>query len=489
MVDSLGQCASVGIIGAGVSGLATAKVLQSDGFEVSVFEKAPELGGVWASSRTYPELRTNNTRDLYEFSDLPYPEHADAFPSAEQVREYLHLYADRFDIRRRVHLGKEVVSVSRIGSADTNDHDGFLVRTREVSGSRREERLHFDHVVVCNGVFSEPSVPEVEGSEGFNGTLMHSSELQDTRQLAGMRVVVVGAGKSALDCAAVAAEQGSSCTLIFRAPRWMAPRYVMGVRYDWLFMNRLFEAFYGYHHQGRFERLLHDRFGRLVEWFWRLQSRIALRAADVPAQLVPDEPLRYGFKNLGVGADFYRAVHDGRAVPKRAELAAFEGSSTLRLDTGETLEADVVLFATGWKQKLDFLDEDLRKLVRPDGKFWLYRHILPPKEQRLGFVGYASSLMNTLTSEISAHWLARHFRRDLDLPGSEEMKQEIARVHRWAEKTFPAAREGYFIGPFIAHHVDDLMRDMGLTRRRASNVLTEYLGRFLPRRYRGLGRR
>ena len=54
----------------------------------------------------------------------------------------------------------------------------------------------------------------------------------------------------------------------------------------------------------------------------------------------------------------------------------------------------------------------------------------------------------------------------------------------WAAEVFPSRPEGYFIGPYIAHYVDDLMMDMGLERLRANNPLTEYFGRFLPRRYR-----
>src|SRR5437899_5513417 len=77
------------VIGAGISGLVTAKVLAGDGFEVVVFEKEPTLGGVWAASRTYPGLRTNNPRDTYAFSDHPFPPDAADFPSAAEMWAYL----------------------------------------------------------------------------------------------------------------------------------------------------------------------------------------------------------------------------------------------------------------------------------------------------------------------------------------------------------------------------------------------------------------
>jgi len=88
------------VIGAGISGLVTAKVLLEDGFDPLVFEKDAALGGVWSPSRTYPGLCANNTRDTYAFSDHPYPPTAGMFPSAEQVRDYLGSYADRFGCAR-----------------------------------------------------------------------------------------------------------------------------------------------------------------------------------------------------------------------------------------------------------------------------------------------------------------------------------------------------------------------------------------------------
>src|SRR5213593_1581679 len=101
------------VIGAGISGLVTAKVLAGDGFDVVVFEKGPTLGGVWAASRTYPGLRTNNPRDTYAFSDHPFPRTAGDFPSAAEMRAYLQSYAERFGVLSCIRFGTEVVKVAR----------------------------------------------------------------------------------------------------------------------------------------------------------------------------------------------------------------------------------------------------------------------------------------------------------------------------------------------------------------------------------------
>ncbi|WP_084161222.1 FAD-dependent oxidoreductase [Nocardia sp. BMG51109] len=99
----------VAVIGAGISGLVTAKVLRDDGFDVVIFEKGPAIGGVWSESRTYPGLRTNNSRDTYAFSDHPYSRSADMFPTAAQVREYLDSYVRRFGLEPHLRLAAEVV--------------------------------------------------------------------------------------------------------------------------------------------------------------------------------------------------------------------------------------------------------------------------------------------------------------------------------------------------------------------------------------------
>jgi len=80
---------TVAVIGAGFAGLATAKVLRQSGFEVTVFDKAPDVGGVWSSTRRYPGLRTQNNKGSYRLSDHLMPRSFPEWPSGEQVQAYL----------------------------------------------------------------------------------------------------------------------------------------------------------------------------------------------------------------------------------------------------------------------------------------------------------------------------------------------------------------------------------------------------------------
>lgn len=462
------------VIGAGIAGLVTAKVLRHDGFDVIAFEKESAAGGVWIESRTYPGLRTNNSRDTYSFSDHPYDRSADLFPTAAQVRRYLASYVARFELTPLIRLSTEVVSVRRRGA-------GFEVEARGPDG---HTSTHCDFVVVCAGTFSEPLVPEIPGFEHFSGTVLHSSQATDPALLAGKRVVVVGAGKSALDCAAWAAEHAQRCTLVFRTPHWMSPRLLPGgVPIDRLVLGRYSELFFRYHRLTRIERFLQGSGSILTRLFWWMASLLFRSLLRMPAVMVPDERLPMGLENVGVAPEFFALARQGRVDLRRDTITTFGDGAELLLASGDRVAADTVVFATGWRQTLHFLAPELASAVMQDGRFQLYRHILPPTEQGLGFIGYASSTACQLTAEVSAHWLSQTFRGEHTLPTVGQMNAEIQRVHTWLAGVFPARSEGYYVGPCVAHHIDDLLTDMGLPKRRTHNAFTEYLGAFTPARY------
>jgi len=474
---------SVAVIGAGISGLVSAKTLARDGFDVCIFEKDVDLGGTWAPSRTYPGLRTNNTKQTYEFSDHPYPPETELSPRADEVRSYLESYADRFGIRPRIQFNQEVVSVDRT----TSDAGKFFVKCRSLDDSQPASEGEFDHVVVCNGVFHRPKVPNVPGMKQFRGRVLHSSEVTSSSYGPNDAVIVVGGGKSAYDCASYAAREGFNPTLLFRRAQWMAPRFLPGGRIpgDWLVTSRLMALFLRYYHSGTGARLMHT-VGKPLVWLWWTLTALGWRKdLQMPAELIPKEKLPSGIEKIGVGSDFYEVVNAGKAHAIQGEIVQFRENS-IELSNGSVLSADVVVFATGWHQSVAFLSEELQKEVVVDGHARLYRQVLPPTVQNLGFIGQASSFACQLTAEIGAHWLSELFLGSLALPTPEEMNNEIDRVHEWAETYLPNRGTEGFIGPHMSHYVDDLMTDMGLPLRREKGFFAEYFGPVRGSRYAGL---
>ena len=98
----------IGIIGAGVAGLATAKALMQAGHDVVVFDKTPDVGGVWSATRRYPGLTTQSTKATYGLSDYPMPREYPEWPTGAQVQEWLAAYAAAFHVDRHLRLNTEV---------------------------------------------------------------------------------------------------------------------------------------------------------------------------------------------------------------------------------------------------------------------------------------------------------------------------------------------------------------------------------------------
>ena len=96
------------MIGAGPGGLIAARWLLSQGFEPTIFEQGPTLGGQWTGladqSGVWPTMHTNTSRIMTAFSDLEHD--ADlVYPSNREILDYLHRYADMFGLTSRIRFG------------------------------------------------------------------------------------------------------------------------------------------------------------------------------------------------------------------------------------------------------------------------------------------------------------------------------------------------------------------------------------------------
>ena len=84
---------NVAVIGAGPGGLATARYLRSEGLEPIIFEQGERIGGQWSAdprhSGVWPGMRTNTSRIMTSFSDLPHNADSPIYPTNEAMGEYL----------------------------------------------------------------------------------------------------------------------------------------------------------------------------------------------------------------------------------------------------------------------------------------------------------------------------------------------------------------------------------------------------------------
>lgn len=464
--------ARIAIVGAGIAGLATAKVLGQVGHEVVVFDKAPDVGGVWSRTRRYPGLVTQNPRDQYAFSDFPMPRDFPEWPTGAQVQSYLAAYATSFGIPLR--LNTEVTAAYPV------EDGGWMV---EAGGAREP----FDRLVVCNGVFCEPAVPDYPGLDEFTsagGRLCASAMIHDAAEARDRHVVVVGYGKSACDVTVPLSETAASTHVVARQLVWKMPRRIGGVvNFKLLLLTRLGEALFRSPRPRGFEKFLHGPGNGLRRRMVNSIGTASVRQYGLDELgLVPAGHMEDIVRGaIGLTTEgFFEGVRAGTIVVHRdrvvTRLLARDGKPAAELSDGTVLPADVVVCATGFTQDVAFLPPAVRaRLLDERGNFLLYRHIRPPDVAGLYFNGYNSSFFCQLSAEMAAVWIAADLAGVLPLPDPPAMREAAcAQVSFLDGATSGQHCRGTRILPFSMHNVDELLGDLDLnipTRVRAAHWL------------------
>jgi len=302
----------IAVIGAGFAGLAVAKILQQFDHEVTVFEKAPDVGGVWSATRRYPGLRTQNNKGTYYLSDFPMPGDYPEWPSGEQVQAYLAHYAKHFGLDACLHLNTEVVSAGPVGE------NGWTLTVKDLqSGQVRQQQV--DQLVVANGIFSQPFIPPYEGAQVFKdagGVLCATSEFHDLAQARGKHVLVVGYGKSSCDVAAAVGEVAASTKVIARSLLWKLPRKLMNlINFKYAVLTRFGEALFPWIEQRGFERFLHGRGRGLRDGMIKSLQNVATRQLHLKElDLVPEGTFdRIARSTVSLATDeLYEQVRQGK---------------------------------------------------------------------------------------------------------------------------------------------------------------------------------
>lgn len=229
---------NIAVIGAGPCGLSAVKYLKAQGTfaQITVFEQRDEVGGVWNYSELVPapscpvpqldpfltpdlpiaapnsheqppvfpspmygNLHTNIPGQLMQFVDKPFPEGLKAFPSREKVQQYLLEYAE--DVRDHIKFCYQVKAIEHFVS---DGFDKWRIETQSTWGGALIKDV-FDAVVVANGHYATPFIPDIKNISQFHKThpsnITHSKYYRTPDSFNEKRVIVVGNGPSGIDIA------------------------------------------------------------------------------------------------------------------------------------------------------------------------------------------------------------------------------------------------------------------------------------------------
>jgi len=470
----------VAVIGCGVCGIAAAKTLKRLGHEVTIYERASAPGGVWA--RAYAGVQLQNHRELYAFSDFPWPFDPGPFPSATDIRRYVEAAIAHYalDVRH----GHEVTDLARLpsgwrlgintpGSPITHDADAVVVAAG-----------HYTH---------EKAEIALEGRERFTGQVLTEHAVTGPDMLDGQRVAIIGLGKSAVDMASFAVGHAQQIHHIFREARWMIPRKMLGQYTSRLATERLssfFSRSWVYPH--RLQQLTQRYNPRSADINAGITDSMVRRALGLRggrhdaaararlALLDPSYPMHRQLRGTLAPDGYVPAVIRGEIEPHRSALTGLTETGVILAD-GTQIEVDTVILAIGYKRPaLPFLPEPARSEFESNSDgVQLYRHIVHPALPHLMFAGFNHNPLHITSSEIAALWFDAVERGDLALPSPDEQEASRLRVRDWkrANTLFEPTR-AYWVSAHMHNYLDVLLLELGLPHKRKSNPFSEWLSHY-----------
>ena len=452
----------IGIVGAGFAGIASAKVLTEFGHKVQVFEKENDVGGVWSVTRRYPGLGTQNVRSTYAMSDFPYPKGTPEWPSGEQVQQYIEAYAKKFNVFNKISFNTEVTL------AKQSSNGSWSV---EISKDGKKSAEDFDYLIVANGIFSDPFIPEWKGADAFKaagGKIMHTVDFHNLEDVRGKNVVVIGYGKSSCDAANATVGTAKKTTIVARHLIWKVPKRLNNVlNYKMLLLTRMGEALFPYIELKGAEAFLHGKgkkisTGMLGSVQGVIEKQFKLEKLGLHPKTGLDTIVR---STVSLATDgFFKNIKAGKLFVERDTEITSMAAGKVTLSNGKVLDADYVICGTGFLQGVPFLDASVMKSINDErGNFRLYRQLIPLEVTNLAFNGYNSSFFSQLNAEVGAIWLAANIEGAIKLPTKSEMLSHIDNRLAWMEKrTENKHARGTNIIPFSVHNIDELLRDLKL---------------------------
>jgi len=330
---------SVAVVGGGFGGVGAATMLAREGYEdVTVFEKAERVGGVWHRN-TYPGAACDIPSHLYEFSFAPNRWSRRFAPQAE-IQAYIEGVARRFGVLEKIRTGVEVKSATwdeqrRRWSLDTS------------AGPHEAEIL----VTAC-GQLSVPQTPPIPGLADFDGPAFHSADWDHDVELAGKRVGVIGSGCSAIQIVPAIQPEVAQVDVYQRSAGWTLPKM------DFAYSERA----KGLLSRPRLRRLdrtanfvFHElaalgltRRGPLLAAFrqlGQLQIKSAIEDPELRRRVTPTD--EYGCKRIMLTDEWYPTLTEPNVelVTERIERVTASG---VRDATGVERPADLLVLATGF---------------------------------------------------------------------------------------------------------------------------------------------
>lgn len=336
------------IVGAGQAGLMLAARLKSLNVKTLIVERAHRVGDIWRNR--YRALKLHNEIFMNHFPYLHFPESWPVYIPRDKMVSWLEFYAESMDLN-------VATDTTFLGASFDANSEHWTVRLQHPG--KGDYVLNPKHVVLAAGVSGLPEIPQIRGRETFNGRVLHSSEVNDSLDVKGKSMVVVGAGTSAHDIAQMSHLAGADVTLVQRSSTTVVSLEPSGVM-----PFEIYRRNDGLRHIDEVDLIYASVPIDLVR---RLQIGMSRKMMDADQKLLEglrsvgflldngEDDTGWVMKLIRYQAGYYLNIGASELIIEKkirlkagVQIAQFDGAEVVFSD-GSRAAPDIVVFATGYR--------------------------------------------------------------------------------------------------------------------------------------------
>ena len=337
------------VIGAGISGIGAAYHLtqQCPGKSFVILDALDSFGGTWWTHR-YPGVRSDS--DLFTFGYRFKPWKGAPLASAAEILTYLGEVIEENDLGPRIRYRHRITAASW----STEERRWTVEATRTDTGE--EVRLSAGFVWMCQGYYrhAQGYTPEWEGTDRFRGRIVHPQSWPEDLDYTGKRVVVIGSGATAATLIPAIAPACEHVTMLQRSPTFFFVRPNSNEVAD---MLRELDIPDEWTHEIVRRKILHDS-AAITKMSFEAPDELRAFLLDSIRPHLPEgfdvdthfnpsyRPWQQRVAVLPDG-DLFAAMREGKASVVTDRIESFTESGIM-LSSGDVLEADIVVTATGF---------------------------------------------------------------------------------------------------------------------------------------------
>ena len=336
------------IVGAGLSGIGAAWHLQDKcpGKSYLILEGRESMGGTWDLFR-YPGIRSDSDMYTLGYKFKPWTE-GKAIADGPSILNYIRETASEAGIDRNIRYQHTVTS------ANWSSEDAAWTVATHDAATDEIVTIRCSFLLMCSGYYNyeQGYLPEFKGRDRFRGETVHPQHWPEDLDYSGKKIVIIGSGATAVTLVPEMAKEAEHVVMLQRSPTYMAslPDTDWIARLlQWLLPEKTAYAVVRWKNVN-FQRWIYWQAKKTQKMLRRKLLKMARKelgkGVDFDKHFVPSYDPWDQRLCLVPNGDFFEAVRDGRASVVTDTIAEFTENG-IRLESGQELEADIIVTATG----------------------------------------------------------------------------------------------------------------------------------------------